>query len=44
MEEATHQYFTLLIAGIDSTSHTLKNCCYALAKHVDSQTELRIQI
>lgn len=36
-EEAIHQYFTLLIAGIDSTSHVVKNLTYALALHPEVQ-------
>ncbi|CAD8049169.1 unnamed protein product [Paramecium primaurelia] len=43
-EEAIHQYFTLLIAGIDSTSHVVKNFCYALALYPDVQNRLRNEI
>lgn len=44
MEAAVHQFFTLLIAGIDTTSHTIKNCCYALAKHKECQVRLREEV
>lgn len=43
-EEAIHQYFTLLIAGIDSTSHVVKNLTYALALHPEVQQRLREEI
>ncbi|CAK82075.1 unnamed protein product (macronuclear) [Paramecium tetraurelia] len=43
-EEAIHQYFTLLIAGIDSTSHVVKNFCYALGLYPEVQERLRKEI
>ncbi|CAD8152077.1 unnamed protein product [Paramecium pentaurelia] len=43
-EEAIHQYFTLLIAGIDSTSHVVKNFCYALGLYPEIQNRLRNEI
>ncbi|CAD8143579.1 unnamed protein product [Paramecium octaurelia] len=43
-EEAVHQYFTLLIAGIDSTSHIVKNFCYALGLYPEVQERLRKEI